>query len=89
MKAKLKKQSQKELIKKHELENPPPYTEGYWEDAMLENDSYWDIGVIENYNKPINAKIKYWENYQAQNWLGKWWRQSQIDKLKKQLKHYQ
>ena len=82
------KQQKKELIKKHELENPPYYTEGYWEEVMLENDSYWDIHIIETHNKPIRDKIKYWENYQAQNWLGKWWKQSQIDKLKKKLKHY-
>ena len=86
---KLTKQKKKEIIKKHALEAPPYYTEGHWDDAMLENDSYWDIEVIENHNKPIKDQIKYWENYQAQNWLCKWWRQSQIDKLKKQLKHYQ
>jgi hypothetical protein len=35
--------------------------------------------------KKIETEIKYWENYQATNWLGKWYRQIQIDKNKKKL----
>ena len=35
--------------------------------------------------KKIEEEIKYWENYQATNWLGKWYRQIQIDKNKKKL----
>lgn len=35
--------------------------------------------------KKVEEEIKYWENYPATNWLGKWYRQIQIDKNKKKL----
>ena len=89
MKAKLSKQLQKELIKKYELENPPPYTEGHWDDAMLENDSFYDIDILHKHNKPILEKIRYWQDeFKPSGNMGKWWASVQIEKLRKQLKHY-
>lgn len=68
---------------------PPPYTEGWWEEYMLEENSYYDIDILEKHNAPIHKKIKYWEEeYKPCNNMGKWWASIQIEKLKKKLKHY-
>lgn len=32
--------------------------------------------------KEIEKELEYWENYPAQNWLGKWGRQIRIEKAK-------
>jgi len=65
-------------------------TENY-NDPMLENNSYYDIDILNKANKPINKKIKQWEKKytEASSWLGKWYCQIQIDKLKAKLKHYE
>ena len=57
---------------------------------MLENNSYYDIDILEKYNKPIRKKIKHWEEQyaNASSWLGKWYTSLQIEKYKKKLKHY-
>ena len=87
----MSKKSQEKLRRKalrEEYEqNVPHYTEGYWEEAMLENNSYYDIDILEKFNKPINKKIKYWEDRysEASSWLGKWYCQIRIDKLKAKL----
>lgn len=68
---------------------PPPYTEGHWEEFMLENSSYYDIDILEKHNAPIRKKIKYWEEeYKPSSNMGKWWASIQVEKLKKKLKHY-
>lgn len=61
-----------------------------WEEAMLENNSYYDIDIINRANAPIFRKIKKWEEKydNASSWLGKWYCQIQIDKLTKKLHHY-
>ena len=87
MNKKTKKAQRKKLIE----ENPPLYlSEGYWEEAMLENNSYYDIDIINKANAPIFRKIEEWENKysNASSWLGKWYCQTQIDKWKKKLHHY-
>lgn len=56
-----------------------------WEEEMLENNSYYDLDMLEKANKKAKNDLKYWENYQASSWLGKWFRQTQIDKHKKKL----
>ena len=60
-------------------------------DPMLENNSYYDIDILERFNKPIDKEIKYWEERlkNASNWLGKWYYQIRIDKLKSKLHHYE
>ena len=84
---KTKKAERKKLIEKNE---PRPYSEGHWEEGMLENNSYYDIDIINKANAPIFSKIEKWENEyaKASSWLGKWYCQIQIDKWKKKLHHY-
>ena len=84
---KTKKKKRKKLI---EAVKPPPYSEGHWEEAMLENNSYYDVDIINKANRPIFRKIEEWEKKydKAVNWLGKWYCQIQIDKWKKKLHHY-
>ena len=61
-----------------------------WEKAMLEENSYYDIDIINKANAPIFRKIEKWEKKyaEASSWLGKWYCQTQIDKWKKKLHHY-
>jgi hypothetical protein len=33
--------------------------------------------------KEIQKELDYWENYPAQNWIGKWGRQIRIDNAKR------
>lgn len=91
MNKKLKKAQRKQMVEQYKLDHPPTYTEGYWDEAMLENNSYYDIDILEKFNKPINKEIKYWEERykNASSWLGKWYCQIRIDKLKEKLHHYE
>jgi hypothetical protein len=75
----MEKSRKKEL--KNEYQMKQKLSQEEWEEEMLENNSYYDIDMI---NK-VKNDIKYWENYQATNWLGKWYRQIQIDRNKKKL----
>jgi hypothetical protein len=61
------------------------------DNPMLENSSYYDIDIINKANKPIKRKIKQWEKKyaEASSWLGKWYCQIRIDKLKAKLHHYE
>ena len=86
MSNKAKRQRNKEL-RKQASNTPRPYSEGYFEE--MENRDYWDVDALEKVNAPILKKIQYWKEYQPVNWLGKWWVQTQIDKLTKKLKHYE
>ena len=88
MNKKIKKAQRKKIIE----QNPPLYlSEGHWEEAMLENDSYWDVDIIAKANAPIYKKIDKWfEKYNnASSNLGKWYCQIQIDKLRKKLIRYE
>ena len=87
MNKKTKKAQRKKIIE----QMPPPYTEGYWEEAMLENNSYWDVDLIAGANAPIYKKIDKWaKKYdKASSWLGKWYCQIQIDKLRSKLIRYE
>jgi len=60
-------------------------------DPMLEENSYYDIDILNEVNRPIYKKIKEWqEKYDnASSNMGKWYCQLQIDKLKKKIQHYQ
>jgi hypothetical protein len=59
-------------------------------DPMLEENSYYDIDILNEANRPINKKIKEWqEKYNnASSNMGKWYCQIQIDRWKKKLHHY-
>jgi hypothetical protein len=43
----------------------------------------------QNKKQEILDQIEYWEKYPAVNWLGKWYVQTQLDKLYKKLKRYE
>jgi hypothetical protein len=82
MDKKLKKQLRREseMVQRMSLEE--------WEEANLENHSYYDIDILENANRETNKRIEYWQNYNPSTWIGKWWKQIQINRYKKKLKHY-
>ena len=77
------KNRKKEL--KNEYQIKQKLSQEEWEEGMLEDNSYYDIDMVNKANKKAKKDIEYWENYQATNWLGKWYRQIQIDKNKKKL----
>ena len=77
------KSRKKEL--KNEYQIKQKLNQEEWEEEMLEDNSYYDIDMVNKANKKAKKDIEYWENYQATNWLGKWYRQIQIDKNKKKL----
>ena len=53
-------------------------------------EKYDDIDWLNKANKPINDKIKYWqERYKnASSNMGKWYCQIRIDRYKAKLHHY-
>ena len=88
----MNKKSRKAQRKKIIEQNPPLYlSEGHWEEAMLEENSYYDIDILHKHNKPIYKKIEVWEKKydEASSWLGKWYCQIQIDKFRSKIKHYE
>ena len=88
MNKRTKKAQRKKIIE----QNPPLYlSEGHWEEAMLEENSYYDIDILNKHNRPIYKKMEQWEKKydEASSWLGKWYCQIQIDKLRSKLKHYE
>ena len=58
------------------------------EEDMLENNSYWDIDVLEEHNAPIRKKILKWENWKPKTLIGKLWKRFRILSLRKKLHHY-
>jgi len=87
----MNKKSRKAQRKKLIEQNPPLYlSEGHWEEAMLEENSYYDIDLLNKHNRPINKRIEKYSKKQdeASSWLGKWYWQIRIDKEKEKLKHY-
>lgn len=81
------KKTKKEL--KKDYQNMQKLSKEDWEEAMLENNSYYDIDMLNEVNKSTLKKIKYWEEeYKPSSNMGKWWASIQIEKLKKKLKKY-
>ena len=78
-------------ILREEYEQSKPIDLKAWEEAMLENHSYYDIDYLEKANKKTNEGIKYWEERyaNASGNMGKWYCQIRINRLKKKLKHYE
>jgi hypothetical protein len=76
---------------REEYEQSKPIDQKAWEEAMLENHSYYDIDILEKANAKTNQGIKYWkERYDnASGNMGKWYCQIRINILKKKLKHYE
>ena len=75
------KSRRKRLREEYEENNPRIPTE----DELLENNSYWDIDILEKANEKTNKAIKYWEERYANSSgnMGKWYCQIRIDILKK------
>jgi hypothetical protein len=81
------KKIKKELKKKYQPK--PKISLDEWEEAMRGDHSYDDIDYLNQANAEVLDQIHYWENHKPSSWLGNWYRQIQIDKLKKKLHHYQ
>ena len=83
--------SRRKMLREEYEQQQPHYTEGIWEEAMLENNSYYDIDILNEANKKTNQGIKYWEERydNASGNMGKWYCQIRINRLKKKLKHYE
>jgi len=83
--------ARRKILREEYERDHPHYTEGIWEDAMLENNSYWDVDYLEAKNAKTNQGIKYWkERYtNASGNMGKWYCQIRINILKKKLHHYE
>ncbi len=61
-----------------------------WEEAMLENNSYYDIDILNEANREILEEIRYWEEeFKPSGNMGKWYQSIRIERLKKKLKHYE
>jgi len=90
MNKKFEKSRRKILREQYENQHPH-HTEGHWEDVMLENDSYYDIDILNKANAKTLQGIKYWEERyaNASGNMGKWYCQIRINNLKKKLKHYE
>jgi hypothetical protein len=56
---------------------------------MLENNSYWDIDILNEYNKPTWNKIMAWERCKPKTLIGKLWKRFNILRLKKKLYRYE
>ena len=83
--------SRRKILREEYEDQHPHHTEGHWEEGVLENNSYYDIDILNKSNRKTNQGILYWEKRknEASSWLGKWACQVKIDKLKKKLKHYE
>ena len=57
MKNKAEKERRKELRKQYD-NRPSPLSQEEWEEAMLENNSYWDIDLMMEYNEKQKNKKK-------------------------------
>lgn len=58
------------------------------EDPYLENHSYWDIDLLEEYNAPIRRRIRQVEAKRPKTFIGRLWQRFVIFKLKKKLHTY-
>jgi hypothetical protein len=91
MNNKKQEKSRRKILCEQYEDQHPHYTEGHWEDVMLENNSYYDIDILNKANAKTNQGIKYWEERyaNASGNMGKWYCQIRINNLKKKLKHYE
>ncbi len=83
--------ARRKILREEYEQKIPHYTEGHWEEGVLENNSYYDIDILNNANKKTKQGIKYWkERYaNASGNMGKWYCQIRINILKKKLHHYE
>ena len=81
------KKQKKDLRKKYD--STPKIELDEFEKAMLGEDSYDDIDYLNKSNRKVQKEIDHWNNHQPSSWLGSWYKQIQLDKLKRKLNHYQ
>lgn len=58
------------------------------EDPYLENNSYWDVDLLIEYNRETNKKLLYWYDKKPKTLIGKLWKTYNINRLKKKLYTY-
>ena len=83
--------SRRKILREEYEDQHPYHSEGLWEELNLENNSYYDIDILNKANAKTNQGIKYWEERydNASGNMGKWYCQIRINRLKKKLKHYE
>lgn len=57
--------ARRKMLREEYKQTNPHYTEGHWEEAMLENNSYYDIDILNKENANTIKGIKYWEERYA------------------------
>ena len=79
------------MLREEYEEQQPYHSEGIMDELLLENNSYYDIDILNEANAKTNQGIKYWEERydNASGNMGKWYCQIRINRLKKKLKHYE
>jgi hypothetical protein len=83
--------SRRKMLREEYEQHHPHHSEGLWEELDLENNSYYNVDMLEKANAKTNQGIKYWEERykNASGNMGKWYCQIRINRLKKKLKHYE
>jgi hypothetical protein len=83
--------SRRKILREEYEQHHPHHSEGLWEEINLENNSYYDVNILEKANAKTNQGIKYWEERykNASGNMGKWYCQIRINRLIKKLKHYE
>lgn len=81
------KKQKKSLRKKYD--STPKIELDEFELAMIEDHSYDDIDYLNQANREVQEQIDHWNNHKPSSWLGSWYKQIQLDRLKRKLKHYQ
>jgi len=83
--------SRRKMLREEYEQQQPHHTEGILDEVMLENNSYYDIDILNEVNAKTNKGIKYWEERyaNASGNMGKWYCQIRINRLIKKLKHYE
>ena len=91
MNNKKQEKSRRKMLREEYEEQHPHHSEGIMDELLLENNSYYDIDILNKANAKTNQGIKYWEERydNASGNMGKWYCQIRINNLKKKLKHYE
>ena len=78
----------KKLKKELKKTAPPKITLDEWEEAMRGDHSYDDVDYLNKSNREVLSKLYYWQNRKPSSCFGKWYKQIQIERLKKKVMHY-
>lgn len=81
--------SRRKVLREEYEDQHPHHTEGHWEDGVLEDNSYYDIDILNKANENTLKGIKYWrDEFQPSGNMGKWYQSIRLQHLYKKLKHY-